>query len=104
MYIYNVTINIDDSVHEEWKGWMMGIHIPEVLATGLFQDCRFTRVMVDEETGTTYSIQYRFKDMVDFQLYQQMYAPALQAKTKERYEGKFVAFRTLLELIDEQTP
>jgi hypothetical protein len=57
MFIYNVTINIEDSVHEEWKGWMMGIHIPEVLATGLFQECRFTRVMVDEESGTTYSIQ-----------------------------------------------
>ncbi len=104
MYIYNVTINIDDSVHEEWKGWMMGVHIPEGWATGLCQDGRFTRGRGDEESGTTYSIQYRFKDMVDFQLYQQMYAPALQAKTKERYEGKFVAFRTLLELIDEQTP
>jgi hypothetical protein len=40
--------------------------------------------------------------MTDFQLYQQLYAPALQAKTKERFEGKFVAFRTLLEVVDEQ--
>lgn len=102
VYIYNVTINIDDSVHPEWKAWMMAIHIPEVLATKLFQDCRFTRVMVDEESGTSYSIQYRFKDMEDFQLYQQIYAPALQAKTHERFEGKYVAFRTLLEVVDEQ--
>lgn len=37
VYIYNVTLNIDDSVHEEWKGWMMAIHIPEVLSTKLFK-------------------------------------------------------------------
>ncbi|MEJ6738829.1 MAG: DUF4286 family protein [Cryomorphaceae bacterium] len=103
MYIYNVTINIDNSCHDDWKGWMVRIHIPEVLATGLFQECRFTRVMVEEEEGTTYSVQYLFKDMTNYQRYQQMYAPALQAKTQERYDGKFVAFRTLLELIDEQT-
>ncbi|MGQ3086877.1 DUF4286 family protein, partial [Flavobacterium sp.] len=30
MIIYNVTINIDDSVHDKWLTWMMEKHIPEV--------------------------------------------------------------------------
>ena len=34
MYIYNVTTNIDESVHDEWLHWMKEIHIPDVLATG----------------------------------------------------------------------
>jgi hypothetical protein len=104
MYIYNVTVNIDDSVHDEWLNWMQRTHIPDVLNTGLFESCRFCRVMVDEESGTTYSIQYLVKDLETLQLYQQMYAPALQKEHTERYEGKFVAFRTILEMKNEIEP
>jgi hypothetical protein len=104
MYIYNVTVNIDDSVHDEWLNWMQRTHIPDVLNTGLFESCRFCRVMVDEESGTTYSIQYLVKDLETLQLYQQMYAPALQKEHTERYEGKFVAFRTILEMKAEMKP
>jgi hypothetical protein len=36
MYIYNVTINIDESVHKEWLSWIQN-HIQDVLATGRFR-------------------------------------------------------------------
>ena len=104
MYIYNVTVNIEDSVHDEWKDWMQSTHIPDVLATGLFSSCRFTQVLVDDESGTTYSIQYVVKDLETFQLYQEMYAPNLQKEHKEKYEGKFVAFRTMLKMEGEYFP
>ena len=104
MYIYNVTVNIEDSAHDEWKHWMETTHIPDVMATGLFKNCRFTQVMVDEESGTTYSIQYMVKDMETFQLYQEMYAPNLQKDHKEKFEGKFVAFRTMLKMEGEFFP
>jgi hypothetical protein len=104
MYIYNVTVNIDDSAHKDWVNWMRETHIPDVLNTGLFASCRFCKVMVDEESGTTYSIQYLVKDLETLQLYQQLYAPALQKEHTERYKGKFVAFRTILELKDEIKP
>ena len=104
MYIYNVTVNIEDSAHKEWLKWMKTVHIPDVLATGLFESCRFTEVMVDEESGTTYSIQYLVKDMETFQLYQEMYAPNLQKEHKEKFEGKFVAFRTMLKMEGEFFP
>ncbi|MFK7749673.1 MAG: DUF4286 family protein, partial [Kordia sp.] len=55
MYIYNVTINIAESVHDEFLIWIKK-HIPEVLATGKFTEARFTQVLVEEEMeGTTYS-------------------------------------------------
>ena len=36
MLIYNVTINIEESVEKEWLAWMQQVHIPEVIATGKF--------------------------------------------------------------------
>ncbi|MCH8554434.1 MAG: DUF4286 family protein [Schleiferiaceae bacterium] len=101
MIIYNVTVNIDDSIREEWIAWMKDVHIPAVMETGMFINNRFCKVLVEEESGTTYSIQYQLKDMEAFQLYQELYAAQLQKEHKEKYEGRFVAFRTLLEQIDE---
>ena len=60
MIIYNVTINIDDSVHNEWLEGMKSEHIPQVLATGKFKEARLTKVLVEEEQGgVTYSSQFR---------------------------------------------
>ena len=47
MYIYNVTINIDETVHEPWLRWMRDEHIPDMLATGKFLGALMTRVMVE---------------------------------------------------------
>ena len=97
MIIYNVTVNIDDSVREDWIKWMKEIHIPDVMATGYFIENRFCRIMVEEEQGSSYSIQYRCANIADLNEYQRDHAPRLQKEHRERYEGKFVAFRTLLE-------
>jgi hypothetical protein len=104
MILYNVTINIDISVHKEWLLWMKEIHIPEVLSTGLFTENKICKIHAEEEGGTSYSIQYLAKNMEDYQLYQKKYAPALQQKHIEKYNGKFGAFRTLLEVVHIATP
>lgn len=98
MIIYNVTLNVDDSIHEDWLNWMRVTHIPEVMATGYFTEARFTKVLVQEESGTTYSVQYTAPHMIAVQQYQQNAGPELKQKTLERYGDKVVAFRTLLEL------
>jgi len=55
MYIYNVTLSIDQSIHEEWLEWIHN-HIPEVLATGKFTSAKLTQVLVEEDMGgITYS-------------------------------------------------
>ena len=59
MYIYNVTTNIDETVHEQWVSWMQEVHIPEMLATGKFNSAKMCRVLIEEEMGGfTYSVQY----------------------------------------------
>ena len=59
MYIYNVTVNIEETIHDEWVRWMNEEHIPEMLATGKFTKALMTKVLVEEEMGgVTYSIQY----------------------------------------------
>ncbi|GAA4273719.1 DUF4286 family protein [Aquimarina gracilis] len=102
MYIYNVTINIEETVHGEWLNWMKNEHIPEMLSTGKFSKALMTKVLVEEEMGgITYSIQYTTKNKETLQKYYDEDAESLRSKSK-RFEGKFVAFRTELEIVSEQ--
>ena len=101
MIIYNVTVNINEEVHDEWVAWMRDVHIHDVMATGYFLENRFAKVLLtQDEGGVTYSIQYLCKNMADLQIYQGSHAPRLQADVKEKFDGKFVAFRTVLETVD----
>ena len=102
MIIYNVTINIEESIRKDWLCWMQKAHIPEVMKTGMFVSAKMTRVMVEEQTGgITYSIQYSCKNQSKLDEYQVKFAPKLQQKHTQKFEGKFVDFRTLLEVISD---
>ncbi len=103
MYIYNVTINIEESIHHTWLEWMKAEHIPAMLATGKFTKALMTRVMVEEEMGgITYSVQYTTDSRKTLQKYYKENAAELRAQSKP-FEGKFVAFRTEMEVIGEAT-
>lgn len=101
MIIYNVTVNIEDDIHLDWLNWMKTIHIPDVMNTGYFIENKLCKVLStqEDETGHTYAIQYTCASMDDLDEYQANHAPALQKDHMDRYQGKFVAFRTLLELV-----
>ena len=101
--VYNVTIIIDHSVHDEWVDWMKNEHIPEVMATGKFTSWKMLRIIEDHNPdGMTYAIQYHAPDMETYAAYQQECASALQQKTQNLFGGKFAAFRTLLEELASQ--
>ncbi len=97
MIIYNVTVNIDEDVATEWLLWMKEVHIPAVMATGMFSGHRICRVLAEEQGGLTYAIQYTCPDMATYEKYRDTFAAGLQSETAKKYGGKFVAFRTLLE-------
>ncbi len=104
MYIYNVTINIEDEVKEEWLTWLEG-HILDVLNTGKFISAKLTEVLVEEEMGgTTYSVQYTAKTKEDIQKYYQEDAARLRGDGMKKFGDKMVAFRTELRLIKEFYP
>jgi len=102
MYIYNVTINIDNGIHDSWLNWMKTEHIPAMLDTKKFTKALMTKVQIEEEMGgSTYSIQYHTDSKETLQKYYDEDAEKLRVQSKP-FEGKFVAFRTELQIICEQ--
>jgi len=104
MLIYSVTVNIDDSVHDDWLSWMKTKHIPDMLATKKFLEAKLCKVMIEEEMGgTTYSIQYRTRDKTTLDRYYQEDAEKMRDEGNRMFPNKFVAFRTELEIVNEQS-
>ena len=100
MLIYNVTVNLEPSIVEEWLEWMTTVHIPEVVATGYFQSYQLFKILKeDAEHEYTYCIQYQCESYIYYKQYQIEEAPRLQAKHTQKFEGKFIAFRTLLQTL-----
>ena len=100
MIIYNVTLNIDKSVHQEWLEWVKE-HIPQVLATGKFKEAKLTKVLVEDNESKTYSIQYRAHSREALETYYTEHSERLKQEGLKRFGDKVLSFRTELELIDE---
>jgi hypothetical protein len=99
MIIYNVTINIDHTVEQEWIEYMTSQHIVDVMSTGFFLEHTFSKILAESEGGSSYSIQYLCNSMEDYNEYQQTRAETLQNDHISKFGGKFGAFRTLLEVV-----
>ena len=99
MILYNVTVNIDSDVEQDWITWMKETHIPEVMDTGYFMEYRMLKMLTEEEdeTGTTYAIQYMADTLAQLEEYLNKVAPKLQKASIIRYGTKMAAFRTVLE-------
>jgi len=100
MYLYNVTLILDDAAADEWQQWMQESHIPEVMATNKFISNRLLRVVDSPNEGVTFCAQYVAETLEDYESYQANFAPALQHELNERFKDRYVAFRTLMEYID----
>jgi hypothetical protein len=97
MIVYNVTVNVELSVHEIWLRWMKEDHIPRVVGTGCFTGYKMYRIMEeDQSVGMTYAVQYFANTITDYFDYKEHHAPALQQEAKDMFPDKFTAFRTLL--------
>lgn len=104
MLLYNVTVKIDRAIAADWLQWMQEVHIPDVMMTNQFVEFRLLRILGDvEDDGVTYAVQYLCESIEKFREYQDQHAHKLQAEHSKRYENKYVAFRTLMEMVDHNS-
>lgn len=100
MIIYNVTIKVENTVADEWATWMKKEHMPDVMGTKLFVENRLCRLLdQDEAEGVTYVAQYYCATMNEYNAYIDEYATEMREKAFKAYGNKFVAFRTVMEVI-----
>jgi hypothetical protein len=104
MIIYSVTITIEESIESEWIDWMNRVHVPDVLRTGCFSECRTYKVLGSDDGEPTYVMQYHCRSLEEYHRYRDNFAPALQKEHSDRFGGRFRGSRQLLEEIARAQP
>lgn len=100
MLVYNVTLKVHPDIVSEWKAWMMQTHIPEMMASGLFAQYNFCKLLEqDDSEGSTFVAQYFCNGREDYERYLQQHAPAMRQKGIDKFSDKVLGFRTLMETI-----
>jgi hypothetical protein len=100
MIVYNVTIKVDPSIAHEWLNWLKDEHIPDMTSTGCFKDAKVYRLLeTDESEGVTYAVQYHAENIDDYKRYLRDFSGMMREKGIQKWNNKFVAFRSLLELV-----
>ncbi|MBS1921307.1 MAG: DUF4286 family protein [Bacteroidetes bacterium] len=100
MIVYNITMKVDTAIEKEWVLWQQEEHIPEILATGLFYEHKFFRLLEQDETdGITYIIQYFTQSLENYQQYIVKFAPIFRKKATDKWKDKFVGIRTVMQAV-----
>jgi hypothetical protein len=98
MFIYNITIKVENEILKEWMQWQKEIHIPEMIATGCFYDHRFYKLLEhEEEDGKTFVIQFYANFKNEYDNYVENFAEQLRQKSREKWKDHVISFRTLLQ-------
>ncbi len=100
MFIYNVTVKPDWSIHEAWLQWMQQEHMPEVVSTGCFTHAQLLRLLeTEEEEGPTYAAQYFAESKPGYNRYIELYAAGMRQKAIDKWGDRFIAFRSLMQVV-----
>ncbi len=101
MFIYNVTTKVNWSIHDAWLRWMQQEHIPALIKTNCFVRSQLLKLHEqDDEEGPTYVIQYFSESKAIYNRYIELYADKFRKEYLDKWGNSFIAFRTLLEVVE----
>lgn len=95
MLIYEVTLEVDAELAEEYLQWLHE-HVAEMLSLDCFESAKILR---DCERPASFCVQYHLGGSADLRRYLDKYAPAMRAQGEARFGGRFRASRRILEPI-----
>ncbi len=100
MFIYNITIKVEAAIAQDWLSWQLNEHIPEIMSTHLFKEYKYFRLLEqDDSEGPTYIFQFLTSEKEDYDDYINKFAPVLREKAIKKWGNGFMAFRSLLQLV-----
>ena len=101
MLVYNITTNVQPAVHDAWLNWLKQKHIPEIMATGLFERYNLMKILdTDDAEGHTYALQLFCISRANYENYLRNHAPELRENTFKTWGDAVISFRTTMEVIN----
>ena len=101
MYIYNVTLKVDNDIQHKWLLWLKKEHIPDMISTGCFTEARILQLLeTDDSEGPTYAVQYKAASKSLYNHYIEKFAGIMRKKSFDKWGNKFIAFRSIMKVVN----
>lgn len=101
MFIYNVTTKLNWNIHNAWVEWMLKEHMPSLIKSNCFIRYQLLKLHEQDETdGPTYVAQYFTESKALYNRYIEFYADEFRKEVTSKWGNNFIAFSTLLEVIE----
>lgn len=100
MLILNITTKVMHEIEKDWLQWMKDVWMKEMMATGLFSECRFCKLMDnDDEEGLMYVTQFYCDTMENYNTFVDEQDERLRQLGHQQFGNSFISFRTIMEII-----
>jgi hypothetical protein len=101
LIVYNVTTKVAHTIQQDWLQWIKEEHIPDIINTGCFTHaCVLQLLETDDSEGPTYTVQYFAESKSLYNNYMEKFAAQMRQKAFDKWGDKFIAFRSLMQVID----
>lgn len=94
--IYNTSFIVDETIEQEWVGFIKEHYIAPVREHGLCRDTVFTKVSIDQPEGKTYSLQLVFDTPEQQEQFVENWLPRIEEKIIRKYTDRYVCFSSIL--------
>lgn len=100
MIIFNTTFHVEDEVCNDYIRFIKDVYIIKATNSGFLHEPRFARIHAQhEESGTSYSLQFKVKNVDTLNHWYATEGEALQKEITSLFGNKALGFVTLLEEI-----
>ena len=100
MIIFNTTFHVEDEVCNDYIRFIKDVYIIKAANSGFLHEPRFARIHAQhEESGTSYSLQFKVKNVDTLNHWYATEGEALQKELTSLFGNKALGFVTLLEEI-----
>ncbi len=94
--IYNTSFIINEAIEKEWVEFIRQQYIDVLNARDLCDDIIFTKVLIDQPEGKTYSLQIVFGSEEQQNNFLDNHLSAIEEKMSNRYRDSYVYFNSIL--------
>ncbi|MEO6330814.1 MAG: DUF4286 family protein [Ginsengibacter sp.] len=100
MFVYNLTVKVNNTILHNWIQWLKGEHIPEVMATNLFVETKFLKLLEpDDSEAATFTLQCFTDSREKYNKYIAIYSNILTEKALQKWGDNFISFGTFMQTV-----
>ncbi len=99
--LYNITMQVEKQLLDDWLSWIQLEHIPGIMDTGCFIKHQVLRLMNNnQQDEQTFAIQYFASTIYKFNQFEENFLEQELKKISDKWNTSVMYFTTVMEIVN----